>query len=241
MGVLIMSKKFVVFLMILFLCACGQRNELAPVVESRWRENNHTSRHVVVRGETLYAIAFRYDRDYRQLAEMNHLPSPYTLRVGQVISLSGSTRYRTPVNARPPTKFVPYTRRQQQVIVPEKSRSGHWLWPAQGRVVASFAPAQGKKGVDIAGTKGSQIHAASSGIVAYAGSGLAGYGNLIIIRHDKQFMTAYGNNSRNLVKEGQFVKAGQIIADMGIVDRRYWGVHFEIRYAGKPVNPRNYL
>ena len=83
--------------------------------------------------------------------------------------------------------------------------------------------------------------AASSGVVAYAGSGQAGYGNLIIIKHDNQYLTAYGNNLRNLVREGQHIQTGQAIAEIGVVDRRYWGVHFEIRQAGKPVNPLNYL
>lgn len=110
-----------------------------------------------------------------------------------------------------------------------------------GRVATRFIPQQGKKGIDIAGRKGEKIRAASSGVVAYAGNGLSGYGNLIIVKHNNQFLTAYGNNLRNLVKEGQKVKAGQIIAEMGVIDRRFWGVHFEIRRAGRPVNPLNYL
>ena len=116
-----------------------------------------------------------------------------------------------------------------------------WLWPVNGRVATQFIPQQGKKGIDIAGMKGEKIRASSGGVVAYAGSGLSGYGNLIIIKHNNQFLTAYGNNLRNMVHEGQQVKAGQVIAEMGVVDRRFWGVHFEIRRAGKPVNPLNYL
>ena len=111
----------------------------------------------------------------------------------------------------------------------------------RGRVVATYVPQQGKKGIDIAGKKGDKIHAAAGGTVAYAGNGLSGYGNLIIIKHDNQYLTAYGDNLHNLVKEGQRIRRGQIIAEMGVVDRRFWGVHFEIRKAGKPVNPLNYL
>ncbi|MDP1603334.1 MAG: peptidoglycan DD-metalloendopeptidase family protein [Legionella sp.] len=107
--------------------------------------------------------------------------------------------------------------------------------------MANFFPEQGKKGIDIAGKKGDIVRAASGGMVAYSGNGLSGYGNLIIIKHDGQFLTAYGNNLRNRVREGQKVKAGQIIAEMGIVDRKFWGVHFEIRKAGQPVNPMSYL
>ena len=85
------------------------------------------------------------------------------------------------------------------------------------------------------------MHASSSGVVAYAGSGLAGYGNLIIIKHNNEFLTAYGNNARNLVREGQRVSSGQIIAEAGVIERKYYGVHFEIRKRGVPVNPLNYL
>jgi lipoprotein NlpD len=87
----------------------------------------------------------------------------------------------------------------------------------------------------------SPILAAASGVVAYAGHGLAGYGNLIIIKHDAQRLTAYGYNLRNVVHEGQHVLAGQKIAEMGAVDRRFWRLHFEVREAGRPVNPLRYV
>jgi lipoprotein NlpD len=116
-----------------------------------------------------------------------------------------------------------------------------WYWPVRGRVVTTFIPGQGKKGINIACNKGDRIKASSNGVVAYAGNGLQGYGNLIIIRHTNEFLTAYGNNARNLVREGQQVRAGQDIAEAGLVDRKYWGVHFEIRKKGIPVNPMSYL
>jgi lipoprotein NlpD len=119
--------------------------------------------------------------------------------------------------------------------------SSGWIWPVSGRVAATFIPTQGKKGINSACKKGEKVHASSSGVVAYAGSGLAGYGNLIIIKHNNEFLTAYGNSARNLVKEGARVKAGQIIAEAGVIDHQYIGIHFEIRKAGKPVNPLNYL
>ena len=228
-----------------FLCSCGERQELAPVVELNWQAvNSNAKQHRVVRGETLYSIAFRYDKDYRQLATINHLSSSYNVREGQVLQLQPSVKpakvvffqskpvqYTRP--ARYATRSTPANRSSRQASV--------WLWPVYGRVVAMYAPRQGKKGIDIAGKKGEKICAASSGVVAYAGSGLSGYGNLIIIKHDNQFLTAYGNNLKNLVREGEHIRAGQVIAEMGLVDRRYWGLHFEIRQAGKPVNPLNYL
>lgn len=230
------------------LCSCTQREGLAPVVEVKWRTaHSHAKRHVVERGETLYAIAFRYDQDYQQLAIANHLHRPYTLRVGQVLSLQTATipekailprrnRLHTTTYAKPV-----WHNRNQAIKTNVSQRNLGWLWPIHGKVVAAYAPQQGKKGIDIAGRKGEKIHASSGGVVAYAGSGLAGYGNLIIIKHDNQYLTAYGNNLRNLVREGQRIRTGQTIAEIGVVDRRYWGVHFEIRKAGKPVNPLNYL
>lgn len=242
-------RKLWLLLLLFLMVGCGERTSLAPVVELKWRsQNTRQLTHVVRRGETLYAIAFRHDTDYRQLAAYNHLRSPYALRIGQVIRLPYRSRrtkaYYAPVkngkNVHLPTgqrRIPPSKLRPRYISV----NSNHWKWPAQGRVVANFFPEQGKKGIDIAGKKGDIVRAASGGMVAYSGNGLSGYGNLIIIKHDGQFLTAYGNNLRNRVREGQKVKAGQIIAEMGIVDRKFWGVHFEIRKAGQPVNPMSYL
>ena len=237
------GKGWSTLLVVLALCSCGERDGLAPVVESNWRAaNDHVKRHVVVRGETLYAIAFRYDLDYRQLAMVNHLISPYTVRVGQVIHLQ--TQNAAPFERSRPVRYtrpVWHPSRQPTPTMRYQPSSAIWQWPVHGRVATTFIPQQGKKGIDIAAKKGEKIHAAAGGIVAYAGNGLRGYGNLIIIKHNNQYLTAYGNNLKNLVHEGQTIKVGQAIAEIGVVDRRFWGVHFEIRKAGKPVNPLNYL
>lgn len=222
------------------LLGCGERLDLAPVVESHWRGSQYAKQHVVIRGETLYSIAFRYDKDYRQLAYINHIQPPYLLHVGQRLILQSSGYHNKFIAKRNPKHY------QLHQIVPRTSPKGffshgQWAWPAQGHVVSSFMPTQGKKGINIAGHQGEKIHAAANGVVAYAGNGLAGYGNLIIIKHSNQFLTAYGNNARNLVIEGQTIHKGQIIAEMGIIDHHYWGLHFEIRQAGHPVNPLNYL
>jgi lipoprotein NlpD len=239
-------KILVCFLISLILAACGARNELAPVSELKWQPySRYQKSHLVRRGETLYAIAFRYDTDFRQLAVLNHLRPPYSLRVGQVLNLQGITHHTTPVNARYiPPQHQPQTPRKPAIIYsPVISRwsSSGWLWPVSGRVVASFIPEQGKKGINIACKKGDKVRASAGGVVAYAGNGLAGYGNLIIIKHNNEYLTAYGNNAKNMVSEGQQVKSGQVIAEAGVIDRKYWGVHFEIRKKGTPVNPLNYL
>ena len=242
-----LSKGILCICLFAILVGCGGRNTLAPVSEVRWQPySKYQQRHIVRRGETLYAIAFRYDTDYRTLAQFNHLRPPYALRVGQVINIQSRPITRRP--ARPITPRRGYSRppaRVKEHVVysprsPIRSSSG-WLWPVSGRVVTSFIPDQGKKGINIASRKGDKVKAASSGVVAYAGSGLTGYGNLIIIKHNNEYLTAYGNNARNLVREGQSVQQGQVIAEVGVLDHKYWGVHFEIRKAGKPVNPLNYL
>ncbi|WP_425293472.1 peptidoglycan DD-metalloendopeptidase family protein [Legionella londiniensis] len=249
------------FCLALLLCGCGQREGLAPVVELNWKTASiRPKQHVVRRGETLYAIAFRYDLDYRRLAAINHLQSPYLLQVGQKIKLiqaiepsrktKSAKRITRPYTPKP---VVPSKNRVKPQVLAQKAtgktrknsqmtaQPGGWIWPAQGKVMTYYAPLLGKKGIDIAGKKGDKIHAARGGIVAYAGDGLPGYGNLIIIKHGDHYLTAYANNLRNLVKEGETVRAGQAIAEMGLVGRRFWGLHFEIRKAGKPVNPLNHL
>lgn len=225
---------------LLCLCGCETRQTLAPVVELNWKATSHSDRHVVMRGDTLYAIAFRYDKDYRQLATLNRLKPHDTLRVGQVVWLRAVRQMgRKPTILQPAIR--PYQKRVQAIPRVMLASTARWLWPIQGRVLHSFIPQQGRKGIDIAGKQGDNIRAAASGIVAYAGNGLSGYGNLIIIKHNNEYMTAYGNNLRNVVKEGQMVQAGQIIANIGLIERRYWGVHFEIRKSGQPVNPLSYL
>lgn len=239
------AHKHSLLILLLFLCvlsACSQREGLAPVAELKWANvGPNPQKHVVESGETLYAIAFRHDEDYRALAKLNDLRAPYTLQVGQVIQLQ-------------PTKNASHTKPTQTKRVASntssppkpkqknnKSMSSPWIWPVRGELIDKFNPSKGKKGINIAGRKNEEIRSAAGGIVAYAGNGLVGYGNLIIIKHDNQFLTAYGNNSRNFVREGQRVKKGQVIAKMGLVNRQYWGLHFEIRKAGKPINPLNYL
>lgn len=115
-----------------------------------------------------------------------------------------------------------------------------WRWPASGKVVGTFvAGDQTRQGVDIAGSDGARVVAAADGSVVYSGNGLLGYGELIIVKHSTSFLSAYGHNRKRLVKEGDTVKAGQAIAEMGGSNRQM--LHFEIRRNGKPVNPLEYL
>lgn len=241
-----LCKSLFCLLLITLLIGCATRDHLAPVSELKshaWA--GHSGTHIVKRGETLYAIAFRYDTDYRKLALLNHVRPPYSLRVGQILKVQGVRRNLPQVRPVYTSSYKqPVIKASPRVIYsPVRPRFGSsgWLWPVNGRVITGFVPTQGKKGINIACKKGDKVYASSAGIVAYSGSGLAGYGNLIIIKHSNEYLTAYGNNARNLVSEGQKVKAGQSIAEAGVIDRKYWGVHFEIRKVGVPVNPLSYL
>ena len=117
-----------------------------------------------------------------------------------------------------------------------------WQWPANGKVISTFSTAtQGNKGIDIAGRRGERIKAAADGRVVYAGSALRGYGKLIIIKHNDDYLSAYAHNDQILVKEQQLVKAGELIAKMGDTDAQRVMLHFEVRFRGKSVNPQKYL
>ena len=116
-----------------------------------------------------------------------------------------------------------------------------WVWPAKGRVVGNFSETANLKGIDIAGVAGTPVLASAGGIVVYAGTGLRGYGKLIIIKHNKTYLSAYAHNREILVKEGDKVTRGQKIAEMGNTDTTEVKLHFEIRRLGKPMDPARYL
>lgn len=116
-----------------------------------------------------------------------------------------------------------------------------WAWPVSGKVLSGFNEGSGNKGVDIAGTLGQPIYAAAPGKVVYSGTGLRGYGNLVIIKHNMTYLSAYAHNSKILVKEGQEIAKGQKVAEMGDTDADQVKLHFEIRKLGKPIDPMRYL
>ena len=215
----------------------------------------------VQRGDTLYGVAFRNDIDFRDLAAWNNIGAPYTIYPGQSLRLypSGGVRVATGVPARPPATSAvtnatgrprPATATASPPPAPVVTRSPSspvssgfaWRWPADGPVIGRFAAGDAtKQGVDIAGSSGQAVRAAGDGVVVYSGGGLVGYGELVIIKHDESWLSAYGHNRKRLVNEGQNVKAGQQIAEMGRSGAARDMLHFEIRYNGKPVDPQQYL
>ena len=125
---------------------------------------------------------------------------------------------------------------------PTNDKVSKWLWPTKGRVIKNFSVGeQGNKGIDIAGQRGQPIVSTAGGTVVYSGNALRGYGNLVIVKHNDNYLSAYAHNDRLLVSEGQSVKQGQKIATMGSSGAKSVRLHFEIRYQGKSVNPKRYL
>lgn len=202
--------------------------------------------HVVSRGDTLYSIAWRHDLDYRTVARWNDIQPPYTIYPGDRIRLSPPTDpVPTPIRKRqenrsgqPERGSGPDQSRQPQV----SDRRLSWQWPAAGEVKRPYsASASGKRGVELGGRAGQPVRAAAAGRVVYSGDGLRGYGNLVIIKHNQRYLTAYGYNRRLLVAEGERVSAGQRIALMGLGPDDTPGLHFELRRDGKPIDPGSVL
>lgn len=117
----------------------------------------------------------------------------------------------------------------------------YWMWPNMGKIIKRYSSAKNSRGIDIAGNLGEPVRAAAPGLVVYAGRGLRGYGNLIIVKHNNDFISAYAHNKSLLVKENEIIKAGQKIAEIGSTDSDIPKLHFEIRFKGKPVDPLRYL
>lgn len=200
---------------------------------SRW--DAQPDEHFVRRGETLFSIAWRYSKNPADLARWNGLGDGSLIYPGQRILLSPPTGASANNSrpAKPAAKPLP--------PVPTQPPPP-WGWPTAGRIDVEFGAKPGTgTGVLIDGRAGQAVHAAASGTVVYAGSGLIGYGQLIILKHNDTYLSAYGYNASLLVKEGQSIRKGQQIASMGEGPERKPRLHFEIRRNGKPVNPRQYL
>ena len=189
--------------------------------------------HIVRRGETLFSIAWRYGKDPTDVARWNRLGDGSLIHPGQVIYLSPRSGSASRSTQRPAPQSLPKIPTQPQPP---------WTWPTKGNISIGFGGKPGTgTGVLINGKSGQAITAVASGRVVYAGSGLIGYGKLIILKHNDTYLSAYGYNASLLVKEGETIKKGQRIATMGEGPERKARLHFEIRRNGKPVNPRQYL
>ena len=268
--------------------------------KTRKDEDLRPQTYTVQKGDTLYGIALEQGFDYKEVAEWNGITSPYTILIGQQLTLNASPQgvVVTPLKTgavvesrqagedpllktqpkavklaySPPGDSDPLrakARAESYAEQPEKGSTAkaehkpalaelpaekkegvqaedeervEWSWPTLGKVIAPFNESSSNgKGLDIGGKSGQPVLAAGPGKVVYSGSGLRGYGKLVIIKHNKAYLSAYAHNHKILVKEGQSVTKGQKIAEMGDSDADQVKLHFEIRRFGKPVDPIKYL
>jgi len=200
--------------------------------------------HKVKKGDTLYRIALTNHIQVKQLLAWNHLGVRSNIYPGQKLWVepdSGSSDPPVTSRARDSKgRRVPVTRASSNSATPARGAI-RWAWPVQGKILASYDKSSGRKGIDIAGTAGTPIRAAAPGTIVYQGSGLRGYGRLIIVKHNNDFLSAYAHCDSFLLKEGSRVKRGMEIARMGATGTNRNQLHFEIRYKGNPVNPLGYL
>lgn len=213
--------------------------------------------HRVQKGETLYSIAFSYGSSFHALASVNNIQRPYTIYPHQMLKIvpanyvakkrtkarvSSGNKLTKSNNSKSNIAKTSKSIRHTKPITTTKGTKLFWEWPAKGSLIGRFTKnSPGAKGIDIAGRMGESVLAAATGKIVYAGNGLLGYGNLIIIKHNDQFLSAYAHNRTILVKEQQDVKAGQKIAEIGATGSDKVKLHFEIRRNGNPVDPLKYL
>ena len=289
----------------LVMCGCGRHDVVSHTPPKTGSHITHASSarsepvssvptYRVIKGDTLYGIAFRHGVDYRDLAQWNGISAPYKIYVGRKLRMgppgsvarstvsvaTGSATQRPtakpsennkpdntaaasqPLSTATTPTIAPTTTPAQTsipstsaapptTVTPPNPSPSHepvasggvaWRWPGKGAMITGYvAGDQTRQGIDIAGKAGDPVMAAAEGSVVYSGNGLVGYGELIIIKHNDSFLSAYGHNRKRLVEEGQRVNAGQQIAEMGSSSASRDMLHFEIRKNGKPINPLDYL
>ncbi|SMF99570.1 peptidoglycan DD-metalloendopeptidase family protein [Burkholderia singularis] len=222
------TRRLVVASLAVLLAACGS----APVGPGFYR---------VERGDTLNKIARSNGQSVANIVRWNQISNPDAIEVGQVLRVAppsgAASKAATGGTARSSGRTASASSSASAVKPPS---SISLVWPAAGNVVRSFDGSQ-SKGIDIANTAGTPVVAAAAGTVVYAGNGLRGYGNLLIIKHNADFLTSYAHNRTLLAKEGETVAQGQKIAEMGDTDNNRVALHFELRYSGRPVDPARYL
>ena len=255
---------FVFLISLSLLAGCGGRSP-APVISRQPPPSQKIVTHIVSEGETLFNIAWRYELDLQKLAAVNGLSQPYSLRVGQRLSLDTSRPViPSPAPVKPVSKPAPVSSASQPTVskpsavkptqtAPRPSpspspsstatlpKTWQWQWPVKGRVTRGFGASEYFRGIDITSLPGAPVYPAAPGVVVYSGDGLRGYGNLLIVKHSDIYLSAYGHNRKLFVKEGQQVMPDQKIAEVGGDPANVRRFYFEIRKDGKPVDPQKYL
>ncbi len=235
------------FYLSLQLLGCASDPITAPVTQRQPELTKKARDYRVSKGDTLFSIAWQSGHDFKTVARWNALAPPYTIYPGQRINFFANKktinkpRYKNTKQSESRKKNIKAQKKQPSRRILKKPLKVRWLWPLRGAVERKFSKGTaGRNGIDITAKKHAVVKAAADGKVVYSGNGLIGYGNLLIIKHNDNYLSAYGYNRRLLAKEGDFVKAGEKIAEAGLIGRRRM-LHFEIRRKGKPVDPLRYL
>lgn len=244
-------KTYFLLLLVLLLTACGGGNAVAPVGSyggynkskpspAKVSSTKPPSVYKVRKGDTLYSISWRYGLDYKKVAKINRIRSPYNIYIGQKLYFKSAKIKSTATKTKKTTSKK--TVKKAAIKTSYSNKALVWRWPTKGKVISTYSKsATGRKGIDITGKSGQTVQAAAAGKVVYSGNGLSRYGNLLIIKHNDVYLSAYAHNKKLLVKEGQSVKAGQKIATLGRSGTQREQLHFEIRRNGKPIDPMRFL
>lgn len=257
----------VVLVSALVLSGCASKGRLAPVDDHSVGGARSSARvlpgaenagkpgyYTVKPGDTLIRIGMDNGQSGRDIARWNKLENPNLIETGQVLRVVPPAPEAATAQVAPKTASSPATSASAPAAIapvatpPAASPATpavveeaiNFQWPARGNLISGFDESK-NKGLDIGGKMGDPVLAAADGRVVYAGAGLRGYGNLIILKHNNTYLTAYAHNQTLLVKEDQVIKRGQKIAEMGNSDADQVKLHFEIRRQGKPVDPAKYL
>lgn len=248
-----MRTYFICGFLGLLLAGCTSPPVPIPVI-NKSPDRNIPKAYEVRPGDSIYEIAWAFGVDFLDIAKFSNLKKPYKLKPGQIVYLQkreanvialGDDEQSRPVIA----KKLPAKNPVSQLAAPTEALPSvsfadsptKWNWPAEGKLIGKYSIDQGNKGIQIAGTPGSPVKATAAGEVVYAGQGLRGYGNLVILKHSPEFLSAYAHNQQILVQEGQTVQTNQQIATMGSSGAQSTMLHFELRKNGQPVNPMSYL
>ncbi len=259
------GRMFKILIIPLIITGCSSPSRPAKVIELSQPPSRNVTTHVVSKGETLYSIAWRYGLDYKGLARANKIGADYYIYPGQVLNLvslpekpspSKNTHTQSVAKSRsatsnndsgvkkatpPRSKLLTRSPAQQNSQTTSNS-SVNWVWPSHGAIVRHFRVGDPEgEGIDLVMKKGDSVVSAADGTVVYAGEGLRRYGKLLIIKHNKQFLSAYAHADRILVDEGSQVKAGQKVAEITSERISQPKLYFEIRDGGKPVDPLRFL
>lgn len=215
---------------LLFLAACSP-NLGGKYSKGNYGIENAPDVYTVKSGDTLFSIAWRFGLERSAIQRRNNISNPDKIFVGQKLRLK--SRYSGKKSK---------TTRKRQTASRTTRVVGNWVWPMRGKIVRNFNPKRiGANGIRIAGKPNQSVNAAEGGTVAYTGSGLNGYGNVVIIKHPNGLLSAYGFLSKTHVNKGQKIKKRQKIGTVGYAANRQLMLHFEVRRGGKPINPKSYI